>query len=93
MPFIPAGPRGDYRRRLPVSRNARIAVVAALLIAGVLVAATLMAQPLVHPCPGEIEQCGRICAGQTVGRLPWRCERFTRCDCPKPLPWPHRRSR
>ena len=47
-----------------MSRNARIALVAALLIVGVLVAATLMAEPLVHPCPREFEQCGRICAGQ-----------------------------
>ena len=52
--FIPACTRGDYRRRLPVSRKARIALVAALLLLGVLVAATLMAEPLVHPCPGEI---------------------------------------
>ena len=73
-----------------MSRNARIAVVASVLILGVLVAATLMAEPLVHPCPGEIEQCGRLCAGQTVGPLPWRCPRAT-CSCPKPLPWPHRR--
>ena len=77
-----------------MSRNARIALVAVLLILGVLVAATLMAEPLVHPCPGEIEQCGRICAGQEVGKLPWRCTRVAHCDCPKPLPWPHRmRSR
>ncbi len=73
-----------------MSRNARIALVASLLIVVVLVAATLMAEPLVHPCPGEIEQCGRICAGQTVGPLPWRCLRVTACDCPKPLPWPQR---
>ena len=73
-----------------MSRNARIALVAVLLILGVLVAATLMAEPLVHPCPSEIEQCGRICAGQTVGPLPWRCTRVAHCDCPKPLPWPHR---
>ena len=77
-----------------MSRNARIALVAVLLILGVLVAATLMAEPLVHPCPGEIEQCGRICAGQEVGKLPWRCTRVAHCDCPKPLPWPQRmRSR
>ena len=77
-----------------MSRNARIALVAVLLILGALVAATLMAEPLVHPCPGEIEQCGRICAGQEVGKLPWRCTRVAHCDCPKPLPWPHRmRSR
>ena len=75
-----------------MSRNARIALVASLLILAALVAATLMAEPLVHPCPGEIEQCGRQCAGQTVGPLPWRCPRVTHCDCPKPLPWPHRRS-
>jgi len=77
-----------------VSRNARIALVATLLIVAVLVAATLMAEPLVHPCPTAIEQCGRICAGQTIGDLPWRCQRVAHCDCPKPLPWPHRlRSR
>jgi hypothetical protein len=76
-----------------VSRNARIALVASLLILVVLVAATLMAEPLVHPCPGAIEQCGRICAGQVVGKLPWRCLRVTQCDCPKPLPWPHRLRR
>ncbi|MGZ6077485.1 MAG: hypothetical protein ACXWK6_06735, partial [Myxococcaceae bacterium] len=75
----------------PVSRNARIALVAALLIVTVLVAATLMAEPLVHPCPGDIEQCARICAGQTLAPLPWRCHRATDCQCPKPLPWPHRR--
>lgn len=73
-----------------MSRNARIALVAVLLILGVLVAATLMAEPLVHPCPSEIEQCGRICAGQEVGKLPWRCTRVAHCDCLKPLPWPHR---
>ncbi|HVP59075.1 MAG TPA: hypothetical protein VMT11_00795 [Myxococcaceae bacterium] len=73
-----------------MSRNARIALVSSLLILAVLVAATLMAEPLVHPCPSAVEQCGRICAGQTLGTLPWRCERVTRCDCPRPLPWPHR---
>ncbi|HEY1905737.1 MAG TPA: hypothetical protein VGG91_06830 [Myxococcaceae bacterium] len=73
-----------------MSRNARIALVASLLVLAVLVAATLMAEPLVHPCPGAIEQCGRICAGQTVGALPWRCSRVEHCDCPRPLPWPHR---
>ncbi len=72
-----------------MSRNARIALVASLLILAVLVAATLMAEPLVHPCPSEIEQCGRVCAGQTLGPLPWRCPRAT-CQCPKPLPWPHK---
>ena len=76
-----------------MSRNARIALVASLLVLAVLVAATLMAEPLVHPCPGEIEQCGRICAHQAVGELPWRCVRVSRCDCPKPLPWPRVRAR
>ena len=74
-----------------MSRNARIALLAALLILTVLVVATLIAEPVVHPCPTEFQQCGRICAGQEVGKLPWRCERFTRCDCPKPLRWPHLR--
>jgi len=76
-----------------VSRNARIALLASLLVLSVGVVATLMAEPLVHPCPGEFQQCGRICAGQPVGRLPWRCPRAVRCDCPKPLPWPHRLRR
>jgi len=71
-----------------VSRNARIALVASLLVLAVLVAATLMAEPLVHPCPLEVEQCGRICAGQPLPRMPWRCTRVAHCDCPKPLPWP-----
>jgi hypothetical protein len=73
-----------------VSRNARIGLVASLLILVVLLAATLMAEPLVHPCPTAIEQCGRICAGQVQAELPWRCERVSQCDCPRPLPWPHR---
>jgi hypothetical protein len=72
-----------------VSRNARITLVASLLILAVLVLATLMAEPLVHPCPSEAEQCGRLCAGQTPRPLPWRCQQAS-CQCPKPLPWPHR---
>jgi hypothetical protein len=70
-----------------VSRNARIALFASLLILTVLILATVMADPLVHPCPSEAQQCGRLCAGQPPARLPWRCTRAT-CQCPKPLPWP-----
>jgi hypothetical protein len=70
-----------------VSRNARIALLSTLLVLAVLILATVMAEPLVHPCPTEVEQCGRFCAGQSLGRLPWRCPRAV-CQCPKPLPWP-----
>ena len=70
-----------------MSRNARIALLASLLILTVLILATVMAYPLVHPCPSEGEQCARQCAGHPVGRLPWRCTRAT-CECPKPIPWP-----
>ena len=70
-----------------MSRNARIALVASLLILSILILATVMAYPLVHPCPNEAQQCGRLCAGQTLDPLPWRCPRAT-CQCPKPLPWP-----
>ena len=52
-----------------------------------LILATVMADPLVHPCPGDAEQCARVCAGQPIGRLPWRCTRAS-CQCPKPIPWP-----
>lgn len=70
-----------------MSRNARTALLAGLLILAVLVIATLMAEPIVHPCPSEVEQCGRLCAGQPIGKLSWRCTRAT-CTCPPPIHWP-----
>ena len=40
-----------------------------------------MAEPLVHPCPSDAEQCGRQCAGKPIAELSWRCTRAV-CQCP-----------
>jgi hypothetical protein len=67
--------------------NSRIGLLAGALILTILILATVMAEPLVHPCPTEAEQCGRQCAGQPIADLSWRCVRAS-CQCPPPIRWP-----
>jgi hypothetical protein len=68
-------------------RNSRIGLLAGALILGILILATVMAEPLVHPCPSDAEQCERQCAGQPIANLSWRCTRAT-CECSPPIRWP-----
>jgi hypothetical protein len=70
-----------------VRRNTRIALLAGALILAILILATVMAEPLVHPCPSDVEQCGRQCAGKPIAELSWRCTRAA-CQCPPEIRWP-----
>ena len=67
--------------------NSRIGLLAGALILAILVLATVMAEPLVHPCPTEAEQCGRQCAGKPITDLSWRCTQAV-CRCPPEIHWP-----
>ena len=72
---------------MALRRNTRIALLAGALILAILILATVMAEPLVHPCPSDAEQCGRQCAGKPIGELSWRCTRAV-CRCPPEIRWP-----
>ena len=71
---------------MALRRNTRIALLAGALILAILILATVMAEPLVHPCPSDAEQCGRQCAGKPI-ELSWRCTRAV-CECPPEIRWP-----
>ena len=75
------------RRDVTLRWNSRIGLLAGALILAIRILATVMAEPLVHPCPTEAEQCGRQCAGKPITDLSWRCTRAV-CSCPPEIRWP-----
>ena len=72
---------------MALRRNTRIGLLAGTLILVILILATVMAEPLVHPCPTEAEQCVRHCAGTPIADLSWRCARAV-CQIPPVIHWP-----